>query len=176
MKMLNELIEKRYSPYSFSDRQIEKGTIYNLFDTARFSPSAYNEQPWRFIIASKSNEEIYNNILETLVDANKEWAKQASSLILTIAQNNFSKNGKKNYHAEYDLGQSVAYLTLKATELDIFVHQMSGFSRDKAIELFNIPEGYTPVSVIALGYKNIDDQKPEKGRKEISEFVFENSF
>ncbi len=44
--MLNELIEKRYSPYSFSDRQIEKGTIYNLFDTARFSPSAYNEQPW----------------------------------------------------------------------------------------------------------------------------------
>jgi len=104
--MLNELIEKRYSPYSFSDRQIEKGTIYNLFDTARFSPSAYNEQPWRFIIASKSNEVTYNNILETLVDANREWAKQASSLILTIAQNNFSKNGKKNYHAEYDLGQS----------------------------------------------------------------------
>ncbi|MCH7972372.1 MAG: nitroreductase family protein [Bacteroidetes bacterium] len=174
--MLNELIEKRYSPYSFSDRQIEKETIYKLFDAARFSPSSYNEQPWRFIVASKSNEETYNNILETLVDANREWAKQASVLILAISQNEFSKNGKKNYHADYDLGQSVAYLTLKATEQDIYVHQMAGFSREKAVELFNIPEGFIPVTAIALGYKNENDEGKIKQRKELSEIVFENSF
>jgi len=67
-------------------------------------------------------------------------------------------------------------LTLKATELDIFVHQMSGFSREKAVELFNIPEGYTPVTVIALGYKNENDKGKIKQRKELSEIVFKNSF
>lgn len=174
--MLNELIEKRYSPYSFSDRQIEKETIYKLFDAARFSPSSYNEQPWRFIVAPKSNEETYNNILKTLVDANREWAKQVSVLILTISQNEFSKNGKKNYHSEYDLGQFVAYLTLKAIEQDIYVHQMAGFSREKAVELFKIPEGYTPVTVIALGYKNENDEDKIKQRKELNEIVFENFF
>ena len=174
--MLNELIKKRYSPYSFSDSQIEKETIYKLFDAARFSPSSYNEQPWRFIVASKSNEETYNNILKSLVDANRDWAKQASVLILTIAQNEFSKNRKKNYHAEYDLGQAVAYLTLKATELDIYVHQMAGFSREKAVDLFNIPEGFTPITVMALGYINENDESKIKQRKELSDIVFEKSF
>ncbi len=174
--MLNDLIEKRFSPYSFSDKEINKDTLNRIFDAARKSPSSYNEQPWRFIAAVKSNESAFNKILDTLIDANKEWAKQASVLILAVASNQFSKNGNNNLHSEYDLGQAVAFLTLKATELDVYVHQMAGFSREKAKELFNIPDNYTPVTVIALGYKNEQDKKPEKERKEISEFVFENSF
>jgi len=174
--MINELIEKRFSPYSFADKEIDRETLTKLFDAARKSPSSYNEQPWRFIVGTNENKTTYDNIFETLMDANKNWAKQAPVLILTIASNQFSKNGSKNLHAEYDLGQAVTFLILKATELDIYAHQMAGFSREKAVELFNIPDNYTPVTVIALGYKNEDDKKPEKGRKEISELVFENSF
>jgi len=174
--MLNELIEKRFSPYSFSDKEIAKEDLEKLFDAARKSPSSYNEQPWRFIVGTNENKETYNKILETLMDGNKDWAKQAPVLMLTVAGKNFQKNGKDNLHAEYDLGQAVAFLTLKATELEIYGHQMAGFSRDKAIELFNIPEGYNPVTVIAFGYKNKDDKKPEKGRKEINELVFKNNF
>ncbi|PIW70224.1 MAG: nitroreductase [Ignavibacteriales bacterium CG12_big_fil_rev_8_21_14_0_65_30_8] len=174
--MINELIEKRFSPYSFSDKEIAKEDLLKLFDAARKSPSSYNEQPWRFIVGTKLNKETYNKIYDTLMEANKEWANQASVLILTITANEFSKNGNKNNHSEYDLGQAVAYLTLQAMELDIYLHQMAGFSREKAKENFNIPNDFTPITVIALGYKNEDDKKPEKGRRNIEELVYEESF
>jgi len=174
--MINKLIEKRFSPYSFTNKEISKNELSKLFDAARKSPSSYNEQPWRFIVGTKLNMETYNKIYDTLVDGNKEWANQASVLILTISSNEFSKNRNKNHHSEYDLGQAVAFLTLQATELDIYLHQMAGFSREKAKENFNIPNDFTPITVIALGYKNEDDKKPEKGRKEIKDLVFENDF
>lgn len=174
--MIEKLIEKRFSPYSFSDKEIAKEDLIKLFDAARKSPSSYNEQPWTFIVGTKTNIETYNKIYDTLVDGNKEWAKQASALILTAAANEFSKNGKENFHSKYDLGQAVAYLTLQATELDIYLHQMAGFSRGKAKENFNIPNDFTPITVIALGYKKEDEEKPGKGRKPINELVFENSF
>ena len=174
--MLNELIDKRFSPYSFVNKNISDDILNELFDAARKAPSSYNEQPWRFIIGKRNDEGTYNKIVNTLMDGNKEWAKEAPVLILTVTSNTFSRNDKTNYHAEYDLGQAVAFLILKATELDIYSHQMAGFSRDKAIEHFKIPQEYTPSTVIALGYKKPEDVKPEKKRMAISELVFKDYF
>ena len=173
--MLDQLLEKRFSPYSFSNKEIPKEDLIKLFVSAGKAPSSYNEQPWRFVLGSGRNSPVFNKIYETLMDANKQWAKQASALVLCLASKEFSKNGKPNLHAEYDLGQSVAYLTLKATEMDIFVHQMAGFSKEKACQLFKISEKFTPVSVLAIGYKNDDETKPEKGRKKLNEIVSEDN-
>ncbi len=183
--MLHELIEKRYSPRAFSNEAVEEEKIISLLEAARWSPSSMNEQPWRFIVGVKGEGETYEKIYNALFEQNQSWAKNAPVLILAVVKefNDISK--QNNRHAEYDLGQAIAHLTIQATSLNLYLHQMGGFDPDKAGKLFNIPEGYTPMSVIAIGYLgNIDSlpeqlkvrEKAKRNRKELSELVFDESF
>ncbi len=183
--MLHELIEKRYSPRAFSDKKIEEEKIISLLEAARWSPSSMNEQPWRFIVGIKGEGATYNKIYESLMEPNQVWAKNAPVFILTIAKNNYDRNNNSNTHAEYDLGQAIANLTFQATALNLYVHQMGGFNPEKAKELFNIPEGYRPMSVSAVGYLGSAEKLPEtlqarekakRRRKDLSELVFDESF
>ena len=87
-----------------------------------------------------------------LVEFNQTWANKAPVLILTLAHTRFEKDGKPNRHAFYDLGQAAANLALQATELGLATHPMAGFNVEAARERFAVPEGWEPVSVIALGY------------------------
>lgn len=183
--MLHELIEKRYSPRAFSDKKIEEEKIISLLEAARWSPSSMNEQPWRFIVGVKGEGETYNKIYESLMELNQVWAKNAPALILTIAKNNYDRNNRPNTHAEYDLGQAIANLTFQATALNLYVHQMGGFDPEKAKKLFSIPEGYTAISVSAVGYLGNTEKLPEtlqsrekvkRRRKDLSELVFDESF
>ena len=144
-----------------------------------------NEQPWRFIVGVKNQGDTYDKIYDTLMDGNKSWAKHAPVLILAIAVNFYERNGQPNKHAEYDLGQALAHLTFQASALDLYVHQMGGFSQQKAREKFDIPEGYSPMTVAAVGHLgNIDDlpeeikirEKSKRRRKDLDELVFDESF
>ncbi|MEI7810993.1 MAG: nitroreductase family protein [Ignavibacteria bacterium] len=159
--MVHELISKRYSPRAFSDKGIAQEVISDLFEAARWSPSALNIQPWRFIYATKDDAENYNKILSVLVDANKAWADKAPLLILTIAKMNEGHNGHINNYAWYDLGGAVGNMTLEATANDLYIHPMAGFIPQKAREDFEIPDNYEPVSVLAIGYKGNPDSLPE---------------
>jgi nitroreductase len=183
--MIHELLEKRYSPKAFNDKKIEQDTLIKLLEAARWSPSSMNEQPWRFIAGVKGEDDTYEKIYDTLVEGNKPWAKNAPVLILTVAANVYERNGQPNRHAGYDLGQAIANLTFQATAQDLYVHQMGGFSAQKAKELFDIPEGFTPMSVAALGHLGNAEDLPEnvrpadkskRKRKELEEIVFQNYF
>src|SRR5204863_417312 len=90
-------------------------------------------------------------------------------------------NGAAYPGALYDLGLSAALLTVQATSLGLHVHQMAGFSKEQASEVFAIPEGYQPVTVLAVGRYGSLDELPERfrdrevaprSRKPLSEFVF----
>ncbi|MGA7838575.1 MAG: nitroreductase family protein, partial [Ignavibacteriaceae bacterium] len=149
------------------------------------SPSSMNEQPWRFIVGVKNENETHDKIYDTLVEGNKLWAKNAPVLILTIASNFYQRNGEPNKHAGYDLGQAIANLTFQASAQELYVHQMGGFSAQKAKELFDIPEGFTPMSVVAIGHLgNSEDlhekvrpaDKSKRKRKELEEIVFQDYF
>ncbi len=155
------LLEKRFSPYAFSPRPVEPEKLRKLFEAARLAPSSYNEQPWRFVIARREDGEAFDRLAQTLVDRNRQWAENAPVLLLSIAKVDFTHNGQPNRHAWYDVGQAAAYLTLQATELGLFVHQMAGFDPVKARQLLNIPEGYEPAAMMALGYP--DDAGPAAG-------------
>lgn len=183
--MLHELIEKRYSPRAFSGEPVEEEKIISLLEAARWSPSSMNEQPWRFIVGVKGKGETFNKIYDAIFELNQVWAQNAPVLILAVAKEFNDRNKQNNRYAEYDLGQAIAHLTLQATSLNLYLHQMGGFNSDKARKLFNIPEGYTPMSVIAVGYLgNIDTlpeqlkfrEKAKRNRKELSELVFDESF
>ena len=177
---VTETILGRRSPYVFSDTAISKDELKALFEAARWAPSSYNEQPWRFIVGQKGDA-VYDKILSTLVDANAAWASQAPVLVIAATSTRFARNDKENGHARYDLGQSVASLALAAWSNGIAVHQMAGFSPDVAAKAFALPDGTEAVTAIAIGKVaapetlDEDTRQKEQGprqRRPLSEIVF----
>ena len=110
---IHELITNRWSPYKFADRFVSKEDLLSLFEAARWAPSSYNEQPWRFIMATNDQTQEFEKLLSCLVPANQEWAKRASTLVLGVTHLVFDKNGKENKAAIHDLVQRFRIYHLK---------------------------------------------------------------
>lgn len=156
---INDIIKMRYSPLIFSDKAVERTQVEELLNAARLSPSSFNEQPWRYVYALRQgNSEGWERLYTCLAEPNKAWAKSAPVLICAVAKARYSQTGKTNDHARYDLGQSVAYLTMKAMSVGLYMHQMGGFDPQMATELLSVPGGYEPVTMIALGYPGNTDR------------------
>jgi nitroreductase len=179
-KTIHDLIRRRWSPRSFSARVVEPEKLEQLLEAARWASSAANEQPWRFIIATKDQPEEFAMIAGTLMELNAVWAEKAPVLMIALAKLHFSHNEKTNRHALYDVGQAVATLALAATDLGLSLHQMGGFYPDKVREVFQLSDDYEPVAAIAIGYLGAPEELPEalrlretatRTRKPISELV-----
>lgn len=180
---VHELIENRWSPRAYQSKEVENEKLQRIFEASRRAPSAMNEQPWRYVVGLKKDERIWKSIADTLNEGNQIWAQHAPVLILTLAKKHYTRNGAENTSRHYDLGQSVAYLSIQATNEGLFLHQMGGFSHEKAIENLQIPEEFEPVTVIALGYKgdlntlppNLQEREKQMvNRLSLSELVFLN--
>jgi nitroreductase len=152
---IHELIQNRWSPRAFSaEKAVSREDLLALCEAARWAASSYNDQPWRFVVCDKfSDEENWQQALETLVPKNQLWAKNAPVLILAVAMKNFTHNGQPNRCAMYDTGAASASLCLQATALGLHTHQMGGFDADKARAVFNLPEDCSPMAMIAAGYQ-----------------------
>lgn len=182
---LHELLSQRRSPRAFSERSIEPSTIMSLFEAARWSPSSANEQPWNFIAATKSDTRVYTTVAESLMEGNRRWALQAPLLVVGIAQSTYLKSGKPYGHAWYDLGQSVAHMTIQATAMGLSVHQMGGFDANQLRSRLSIPAGYDVVVVLAIGYAEHPATLPDdlrsreeapRMRKPLEAFVFTDAW
>jgi nitroreductase len=178
---IHELLAGRRSPRAFSERTVEPEKLLSVFEAARWSPSSANEQPWRFIVASKDDTLTFSALVGSLTEGNRRWAERAPVLVLALAQSTYAKTGRTYQHAWYDLGQSVAYLTVQATALGLVVHQMGGFDRENIRVALSVPAGFEPVIMIALGYPDQpiilpeDLQKREqapRSRKPMNDIVF----
>ncbi len=159
---VQELIARRWSPYAFSNRPVPDDDLRSVFEAARWAASSYNEQPWRYILATKANTEEFERLLSCLIVGNQAWAKAAPVLALGCISLNFVQNGKPNAAAEHDLGLASATLTLEATARGLFVHQMIGILPDRAREVYRIPDGFRPLTSLAIGYAADPDTLPEK--------------
>jgi len=177
---LQELITKRKSILSFSDKEINNEDIKLLFEAARWAPSSYNAQPWRFVVVRKGKDKIYNEFFSLLMDGNKTWAGTAPVLVLSVTEITDYK-GRPNRFAYHDLGMAVGNLLAQATSMGLFVHQMGGYDTKAARKLLNIPENFDPAAMMAIGYKGEIDHLPvdlrsretaPRTRKNIDEFVF----
>jgi nitroreductase len=165
-----EIIKNRFSPYEFTNKIISEKDLKTLFEAAGKAASAFNEQPWRFIYALKEDTENFNRLHECLVEGNQGWTKDVAALLITVVSKNYAKNGTPNRVAIHDLGLAVGNLTVQASSMGIYLHQMAGIIPGKAIELLNIPEGYEPVTAIAFGY--YEGESGVKPRKDVAEIAF----
>jgi nitroreductase len=183
--IISELIFKRYSPVMFSEKEVSDDALFKLFEAARWAPSSFNDQPWNFIYGRKNKDEVYDKLFEALMDANQEWAKNAPVLALSIANMISPTTNKENRYAFHDTGMAMGNLLMQATSMDIYVHQMGGFSNKKAREFLNIPRTHEPVAMMAIGYRGQKDKFPEnlrkreekeRDRRELKDFVFNKEF
>lgn len=175
-------IRDRWSPRSFSSRQVSDELLMKLFEAAQWAASSTNEQPWRFIVATSAHPEEFERALSCLVPANQAWARHAPVLVLTVVSETFAKNGKNNRTADHDLGLAVGNLSIQATSEGLVVHQMGGVDLDRVRSEYDIPEGFHPLTAIAIGYLGAPENLPdgwqkdvelaERTRKPLSDFVF----
>jgi nitroreductase len=157
---IQELIARRWSPYAFADRAVSDDDICSLFEAARWAASSYNEQPWRYIIATKSDANGFARLLSCLVEGNQVWAKAAPVLALGCTSLKFARNGQPNAAAHHDLGIASATLSLEATARGLSVHQMIGILPDRARELYAIPDDVQPLTGLAIGYSGDPQNLP----------------
>jgi nitroreductase len=182
-----DVVRRRWSPVAFAEQPIDTRTLQTLFDAARWAASSYNEQPWRFIVASKTEPEAFAKALACLHEFNQAWAQSAAVLVFPIVKPTFTHNNKPNGVALYDVGQAVATLSLQAMALGIFCHQMAGILPDNVRSTYAVPADFEPATAVALGYPFTGDpaslsedlrkkQLAPRGRKPFEEFVFAGSW
>lgn len=178
---VHELIKARWSPRAFSEKEISTDDLASILDAGRWAASSYNEQPWRFIIASKSDPAAYQKLLSLLVSFNQNWAKSAPVLILMLAKKTFSHNQQVNRYGVHDAGAALANMFLQATALGIHGHGMAGFDYDRAKAELKIPDDFETAAFAAFGYVGSPDQLPDavkqqelapRQRKPLSELAF----
>src|SRR5262245_61336378 len=153
---VHELITKRWSPYAFADRPVSDADLRSLFEAARWAPSSYNEQPWRYLVATKADAAEFSRLLACLIEANQVWAKHVPVLAIGCTRLRFERNGKPNASALHDLGLASAMLCVEATARGLAVHQMIGIHPDTVRETYGVPDDVQPLTGLAIGYLGAD--------------------
>lgn len=170
---------KRWSPRAMTG-SVSKPELMRLLEAARWAPSSYNEQPWRFLYAFAGTPQ-FQTFLGCLLEANQVWAKSAGVLMLLVAKKTFSKNGKPNGVAVFDAGSAWQNLALQGAEMNLAVHAMAGFDASKAAADLKVPDDYHCCAMIAVGKPGEVESLPKdyqgielpSGRNKIDEFAFE---
>lgn len=183
---VHELIRQRWSPVSFDgDRPVEPEKLGSLLEAARWASSCFNEQPWRFIVATKEDSQAYTRLFDCLVEANQKWAINAPVLMISVGKERFTRNDNPNPYRLYDVGQALANLTIQAESMGLRVHQMGGFDKEKARNNYGIPEEYILGAAVAIGYPGDPSRLSEelqerdfspRSRKPFSEIVFKDQW
>ena len=178
---VHELVAERWSPYAFADRDVEEADLRALFEAARWAPSSYNEQPWSYVLAMRSDTSAFEALLSCLVEGNQVWARRAPVLALGLVRETFTRNDKPNAAAHHDLGLAAGNLLVEATVRGLVVHQMIGILPDRARDVYAIPAHSRALTALAIGYAGLPDDLPEglrerdlapRTRKPLGEFVF----
>lgn len=183
---IHDLLGTRWSSRAFSDEPVSSERVLSLMEAARWSASSNNEQPWRFIVATRDDPEAHAKFLQGVNAGNQRWAPKAWVLILGIARDNFDLDGQPhNRFAQYDTGQAVQNIVVQATALGLNVRQMGGIMPEKFRELYAIPDGYTVMAGLAIGYPGDSDdlvsplnerERLPRYRRPLSDLFFEGSF
>ena len=172
-----ELFLRRWSPRAMTGEPMSDDDLHRLFEAARWAPSTYNEQEWRFLYATNGSDE-WPMFFDLLTEANQAWCKNAGALIVGLSGKTFSKNGKPNPVHTLDCGLAVENLLLQGASMDLICHGMAGFDRGRARLALEVPDNYDVEVMIAVGHPGEIEQLPEglqemdrnpSGRKPLNE-------
>jgi nitroreductase len=153
-KLVERRIAERFSPRAFQERPVSRAKLESLLLAANSAASAYGARPWRFLLVSKKDHpQQYEQVYQTLMRANQEWLdRRPPVLVVSAYEQNFRFNGKENRHAMHDVGMATATLSVQASSVGLSVRHMGGFRAAELKQALQIPEGFEPITVTAVGY------------------------
>ena len=174
------LFINRWSPRAMSGEETSHEEMMSLFEAARWAPSSYNNQPWRFVWARRGTEH-WDRLFGLLAEGNKVWAKNAAVLVVVVSKTTFDHNGKPARTHSFDAGAAWENLALQGTAMGLVVHGMQGFSYERAKEVLGVPDDHQVEAMIAVGRPGKVEDLPQElqsreypsPRKELAEIAFE---
>lgn len=180
---IDDLFLRRWSPRALSGEEISETELLSLFEAARWAPSSYNGQPWRFLYARRGTP-AWQKFFDLMVEFNQGWAVKAAALVVVVSRETFEHNGKPARTHSFDAGAAWMSLALQATLKGLVAHGMQGFDYDRAKEVLGVPDSYQVEAMVAVGRPGERDDLPEKmreteqpnSRKSVSEIAFEGGF
>jgi nitroreductase len=184
---INEVIAHRWSGRAYdASKAVSNEQIISLCEAARWAPSCFGDEPWRFIVWNKNtNLASWQSAFDCLVPGNQEWVKNAPVLLLVCADTLFGHNQTPNRWAQYDTGAAAENLCLQAEDLGLMAHQMGGFNADAARSAFSIPEQFTLMAMVAVGYaadiktvtgEALSRETTARKRKPLKELFFDSAW
>ncbi len=154
-------------------RPVEPEDLRRLFEAARWAASCFNEQPWRFILATQAEPEEFRKVLGLLMEKNQQWARTAWALGFSTGKKTFTHNSAPNRFGLHDTGAATANLATEATALGLRAHFMGGFDVARARAEFHVPDDYEIGAAFAIGYIDEDNTVPgARTRNSLEEIVF----
>jgi len=180
---VHPLILSRWSPRAMTGEPIDRDLLMSLFDAARWAPSSYNAQPWRFIYAHQNTPQ-WNTLFSLLVPFNQEWARRAGALVLIISYKIFEHTQKVAVTHSFDTGAAWAYFALQGHINQLVVHGMQGFNYRQARKVCQVPEDYQIEAMAAIGKrgkredlrKDMREKEFPSQRKPLNEITMEGTF
>lgn len=184
---IDSTLANRWSGRAYdASKSISHEQVIALLEAARWAPSCFGDQPWRFVVWNKNTDAAtWQQAFDCLVPGNQAWVKDAPLLLLVCADTLFTHNQKPNHFAEYDTGAATENLCLQASSMGLMAHQMGGYDSDKARATFGIPEQYTLMAMVSVGYpadiatlegEALARETAERVRKPLSELFFANTW
>ena len=179
---VDEIFIKRWSPRAIGKKDFTEDDLASLFEAARWTPSSFNVQPWRFLYAMNGDEN-WSTFFGLLGEFNQMWAKDAGALIVVLSKKT-NDEGKPNVTSSFDTGSAWMSLALQARMKNFIAHGMAGFDYEKARKILNVQDDYNVEAMLAIGtqgdVENLHErmQKSEKPneRKHVKEFAFRGGF
>ena len=173
----------RWSPRAMSSEPLDAAELMRLFEAARWAPSTYNEQEWRFLYARRDTPH-WPAFFALLMEANQAWCAKAAVLMVVLSHKVFTHNGKPNPVHTFDAGAAFENLALQGAAMGLVVHGMAGFDRDKARATLGVPDDYDVEAMVAVGHPGDPAELPSalqvretpSGRKDVGEFIREGPF
>ena len=184
---IHQIFTERWSPRSYRDEPLLKEQLLTLLEAARWAPSAYNAQPWRFIYGIKGTPE-WASIFSTLNPHNQSWSKTAGALVVIASAKNLVPPGKTgevpNKTHSFDAGAAWANLALQAAHSGLSAHGLAGFDGDQLRHAIALPDDYSIDAVIVIGKRGprealspeLQARETPSDRLVLSEIAFEGKF
>lgn len=165
---LQKALEQRRSIRQFKNQPVEPDKLRQMIQAAILAPSWKNSQVTRYYVVSEA--ECLRKIKGTLSEFNQKNVQDAPVLIVStivLNRSGFERDGSAcnelgNGWGYYDCGMHHMNLLLKATELGLGTLVMGMRDSEEIKRILEIPETEGVVSVIGVGYSDLEPEMPRR--------------